>query len=239
MEITINSFEGPLDLLLHLIKETNISIYDIKIDEVTTQYLNYIKNMERFNLNIASEYLTMAAELIEMKSSSLLSNGNKIQDEYEEDPRENLIKRLLEYQNYKNMTPIFKELEQNRKDFFTKEPSNLIDYGVEPIHSLSGDITLNDLLSAFNKFLEKKEAFKPLNTKITTKEYSISIRSEEIKRILEKKQRVEFTELFEILTKEYIVVTFLAILEMTNKQELDIKQSDNFDKIFITLKGCD
>ena len=104
-KVKINEFEGPLDLLLHLIKESNIDIYDIKIADITVQYLDYIKDMESLNLSIASEYLVMAAELIEMKAKLLLPSIKDVDnDEYEEDLKENLIKRLIDYKNYKEIT---------------------------------------------------------------------------------------------------------------------------------------
>ena len=107
-EININEFQGPLDLLLHLIKQSNINIEEISIDEITKQYLNYIQRMEELNLDIASEYLVMAAELIEIKSSSLLPKKDIVEDEFEEDPKEKLINRLLKYEQYKKMTDTFK-----------------------------------------------------------------------------------------------------------------------------------
>ena len=101
--VKINEFEGPLDLLLHLIKESNIKIEDIKIDEITKQYLDYINKMEEMNLDIASEYLVMAAELIEMKSNNLLPKKEEKELVEEEDPKEELIRRLLEYESYKKL----------------------------------------------------------------------------------------------------------------------------------------
>ena len=122
----IDKFEGPLDLLLHLIKEDNIDIYDIKIETITKQYLDYIESMKELNLSVASEYLVMAAELIEMKSKLLLPKKQLEEtDEYEEDPREVLIEKLLIYKRYKEVTSEFKELESSRKMIFTKEPFNL------------------------------------------------------------------------------------------------------------------
>ena len=109
--VKINEFEGPLDLLLHLIKESNIKIEDIKIDEITKQYLDYINKMEEMNLDIASEYLVMAAELIEMKSNNLLPKKEEKELVEEEDPKEELIRRLLEYESYKKMTEVFREYE--------------------------------------------------------------------------------------------------------------------------------
>lgn len=228
---TIDEFSGPLDLLLHLIKQSNIDIYDIKIEEITKQYLDYIHKMEEMNLNIASSYLVMAAELIEMKASMLLPKPEISEDEIEDDPKEKLIQRLLEYQNYKEMTSKFHELEQDRKEYFTKIPSDLEEY--EGHGTLPENIDLSDLLSAFEKFLMKQEAQKPLNTKITTKEYSITERSKQIKDILHKKKKVSFQELFEIRTKSYIVVTFLSILVLAKNREIEITQQHNFEDILL------
>ena len=130
--VTIDNFDGPLDLLLHLIKEEDIDIYDIKIEDITKQYLNYIKRMKELNLEIASEYLVMASELIEMKSKMLLpKKKEQDEDNYEEDPREILIERLLAYKKYKEVTNNFKDLELSRKLILTKEPENLSYYAKE------------------------------------------------------------------------------------------------------------
>lgn len=234
-QITIPEFEGPLDLLLHLIKESNISIFDISIDDITKQYLDYINKMEEMNLNIASEYLVMAAELIEMKSRILLPKNNMDEDEYEEDPKEQLINRLLEYEKYKNITKTFKELEDFRKEVYTKDPDNLLEYQDDQ-ENIDYGVNLDDLLNAFSKFLSEKELDKPLNTKITNKEYSIGKRSVEIRDIIRKKKKVEFKELFDNYSKNYIVVTFLAILNLTRKQEIEIEQENNFKNIYIKGK---
>ena len=122
-KIMIHEFEGPLDLLLHLIKESDIEILDISVEEITKQYMDYIDAMEELNLNIASEYLVMAAELLEMKSIELLPRKKQeLEDDYEEDPKARLIERLLEYKRYKEVTPELKELEENRKQVYTTEP---------------------------------------------------------------------------------------------------------------------
>lgn len=231
--VTIDKFSGPLDLLLHLIKKSNIEIYDIKVEDVTKQYLDYIKKMEEMNLNIASSYLVMAAELIEIKASMLLPKPVLESDEYEEDPKERLIKRLIEYQNYKEISNKFKELELDRQEYYTKEAMDLTDF--ETNTKLSEDVTLTDLLDAFQKFLNRKEVTKPLNTKITTKEYSIQQRSKEIKDFIKKNKKVTFTQLFEVRTKSYVVVTFLSILALAKNKEITIEQDNNFDEI--TLCG--
>lgn len=233
-KITLPEFDGPLDLLLHLIKQSDINICDISIVDITKQYLDYIEKMEEMNLDIASEYLVMAAELVEMKSKVLLPSQEDNEEE-EENPREQLINRLLEYQAYKESTSVFKELESARKEVLTREPSDLLEFTDESKCQDYG-ITLEDLLEAFQKFLASKEFQKPLNTKIANKEYSIGKRCVEIRDILRVKKQISFEDLFEIPTKEYIVVTFLAILSMSKKQEISIEQSKNFDNIVIKEK---
>jgi len=235
-KIEIPEFEGPLDLLLHLIKQSDIDIQNISIEKITKQYLDYINMMEKMNLNIASEYLVMAAELIEIKAMSLLPKQDIIDDDFEEDPKEKLIRRLLEYEQYKNVTNDFKKLEEFRHEIYTKEPNTLLEYK-ENNNDTDFGVNLNDLLEAFSKLIEQKDLAKPLNTKITNKEYSVGKRCYEIRNILKKRTKVEFKELFEDFSKEYIVVTFLAILSMSRKQEIQIEQEDNFKSIIIKEKG--
>lgn len=226
----INEFEGPLDLLLHLIKKSNIDIYDISLSDITDQYLEYIHQMEELNLDIASEYLVMATELLEYKSRSLLPK--KIEDDKEEeDPKEELIKRLVDYKKYKEITSEFKKLEDIRSEIYTKTPSNINEYDEKVINN--SELSVNDLISAFKKFIDRKEYEKPLNTKITTKELSVSDRIIKIKEILKTKNEVNFIDLFDELTKDYVVVTFLSILEMSKNKEIEIKQDNNFGNIII------
>lgn len=234
--IELDQFEGPLDLLLHLIKESNIDIFDINLEDITNQYLNYIHKIDEMNLNIASEYLVMAAELIEMKSRNLLPKKEELgEDEYEEDPREELIRRLIEYKNYKEITPALHDMELNRNQYFTKIPSLEVT-GIDMSTQLSEDINMDKLMDAFNNFLKRKELSKPLNTKITTKEYSVSKRSYEIREILKHKDKVKFDELFDFYSKDYLVVTFLSILNMAKNKELYIEQTNNFDELFISAR---
>lgn len=233
--VTIDNFSGPLDLLLHLIKQSNIDIYDIKIEEITKQYLDYIETMSNMNLDIASSYLVMASELIEMKSSYLLPKKEKEVDEYEEDPKERLIKRLVEYKNYKEAIEKFHELEVDRQNYYTKPSSELSDF--EKSNKLPTDVDLSDLLDAFSKFLSRKEIEKPLNTKIINKEYSIQERSSEIKNLIKKSKKVSFNDLFTVRTRSYIVITFLSILSLAKNNEINIKQDNNFDEILLCEVG--
>ena len=236
LDLKINEFEGPLDLLLHLIKESKMNIFDIKIEEITNQYLKYIETQEKMNLEIDSEYLVLASELIEIKSRMLLPNKKDMdEDEYEEDLRENLINRLIEYKKYKDMIDTFKVLEEERQDIFTKEPINLSEYRTEEVTN-DGGLSLDDLLNALNNFLKRKEDEKPISTKITKKEISVKDRTVQIRNILSKKKKVSFYDLFEVKTKEYVVVTFLSILEMAKYGEINIVQEGNFDNIVVNLK---
>ena len=233
-EVNIDGFDGPLDLLLHLIKKSNIDIVDVNINDITKQYLDYINKMEELNLDIASEYLVMAAELLEIKSNSLLPKP-EVEEEEEEDPRERLIRRLLEYEQYKKVTEEFKEFELKRQDVFTREPDSLDEFKSE--EQIDYGVNLNDLLEAFKSFISEKENDKPLNTKITNKEYSITKRCYEIKNILKKKKKVNFVELFEVYNRGYVVITFLSILSMARSGDIVIEQESNFNNIVIKEKG--
>lgn len=229
-KFTINDFEGPLDLLLHLIKESNINICDINIVEITEQYLNFIEKEQNLNLNIASEYLIMAAELIEIKSKMLLPKQEKNIDE-EIDIKENLINKLIEYNKYKGIIPQLKELNNERNTIYTKSPENLDYLEKEKVNNESSELHI--LLDAFNKFLNEQKDNEPLKTTVTKKEYSIEKRNKEIKNILRKKNIINFIELFDTVSKEYIVITFLSILDLAKKNEIIIEQDKNFKNIIL------
>ena len=232
--IKIDEFEGPLDLLLHLIKEANIDIKDIEINEITKQYLDYINKMEELNINVAASYLVMAAELMEIKSKSLLPTTENDENDEEDETisKENLINRLLEYEKYKNMVNTFKDMESNRSNIYVKAPERISNY-VDSVITNNGDTNIDDLVEAFKKFLERVDREKPITTKITNKEYSVKDRKKGIRNILKEKKHVLFTELFEERTTGYIIVTFLSILEMVKDHEVIIKQDINFKDITI------
>lgn len=237
MDYKINEFEGPLDLLLHLIKQSEVNICDINIVDIAKQYMDFINKMEEMNLNVASEYLIMAAELMEIKSQILLPKKEmQYEDEYEEDPREQLINRLLEYEKYKNITSSFRKYEQERQYIHSKEPYDLSQL-ITRTNELDETFDIDDLVDALNKMLARKELDKPLNTKIATKEYSVHERTNQIRNLLKDRKKLEFTELFEIRTKDFVVVTFLSILSMARNQEINISQDKNFGNIFLEERG--
>ena len=230
-DFKINEFEGPLDLLLHLIKINEMNIMDIQIEEITKQYVDYLKSQEKLNIEIASEYLVMASELMEIKSKMLLPNEKMDEEEEEIDPREELIQSLLEYEAYKKLSQVLEEKNENRSYIYTKLPENINNY-VEDI-DITNEGEIEDLINAFKLFLDRKSKSKPLKTRVTVKEISVSSRCLEIRSVLKTKKKVSFFDLFSIDSKEYIVATFLAILEMCKNKELKIKQDNNFEDIIV------
>lgn len=234
-KVMINEFEGPLDLLLSLVKKSDVSIYDISISDITDQYLEYINEMEKRSLNVSSEYLVMAAELLEIKSNMLLPNHES--SEEEEDPKEELINKLLLYKHFKEVSSKLRDLESERNLMYSKMPSDISEFKEEIIIEADDSISLDLLVQAFSDFLNRKDDEKPLHTKITSKEYSVTERSFEIKKILKARGKIEFSELFDFLNKDYIIVTFLSILNLSRNQEIVISQDNNFDKIVLMIKG--
>ena len=177
----------------------------------------------------------MAAELMDIKYKSLLPHEEETIDEDEESvSREGLINKLIEYKKYKEMTGTFKEMEASRHEIYIKSPEKVSNY-VDNYIENTGDIGVSDLVDAFKKYLERKEKEKPVTTKITSKEYSVKDRKESIRKILKEKKNVKFSELFEDNSIQYIIVTFLGILEMTKEKEIILKQDKNFSDISISL----
>ena len=225
-DISLDNFQGPMDLLLHLIKKKKMNIMDIKLEIIIDEYLDYIKKQEQLNLNIASSYLVMASELIEIKSRMLLPSS---QEEEEEDLKENLINRLIEYEKYKEMIPTFKDLELERNNYKTKSPTSILEY--KTVEKIESDLTIDDLVNVYKKFLERLEDEKPINTKVTKREISVDSQIKRIRDIFKINKKINFLDLFEKKSKDYIIVTFLAILEMSSKKEIKIVQENNFAEI--------
>ena len=148
---SINDFEGPLDLLLHLIKVNKMEIQDINVESITNQYMSFINKMKEESIDIASEYLVMASELVHLKSKMLVNVKDDESDIYEINSVEDLQEKLLEYERIKEITNTFKDLELNRQEVYTKLPTNLNEYKKDI--PLDSNITLDDLINAFESFL--------------------------------------------------------------------------------------
>lgn len=240
-QVKIDAFEGPLDLLLHLINRLEIDIYDIPVAQITEQYLIYIKNMSELKLDVASEFLVMAATLLAIKSRMLLPKHEEVFDEenadisYEEDPRDELVERLIEYRKYKEAAQDLKSMEEERGLMYTKAPSDLSDFAKEKQPERTEiDVSLYDMLAALQKLMRRKKLQRPMATKITRQEISIEKRMTEImEELIKVKVRKNFKDLFPFPEKEHIVVTFLAILELIKRKEIDVEQLENFGEIFV------
>lgn len=231
---TTADFEGPLDLLLHLVKESKMDIYEINIHEIINQYLDFIHSLEEKNIDVASEYLVMAAELIHLKSKLLVNRHEEENedDEFSFNSEEDLKNKLLEYEKYKEITKNFQELEEKRSEVYTKLPESLNEY-LDSTGFIKGELSVEDLFNAYQLFIERQKLDKPLNTKITKRELSVDDKIKDIRSILKKRQKVNFIELFTELTKENIVVTFLSILEMSKNNEITLTQEASFSPIMI------
>ncbi len=233
--IDIDNFHGPLDLLLHLVRSTEMDIYEIDTSMIIEEYLNYISKMQDLNIDIASEFLVMAATLVHLKSKMLIGSTEDKEEqdsEFEINSEDELKKRIIEYEKYKNMTEVFKELEEKRSDFFTKEPVSLKEYSQVGLKN-DGSVTVEDLVNALLAYQERMNEQKPIHTKITKKELSVEDRIVSIKDKLKKVKKVNFLDLFEEVTKEYLIVTFLAILQMNKNDEINIYQEQNFGNIVV------
>ena len=233
--IDINDFHGPLDLLLHLVKRKEKDIYEISTNVIIEEYLDYINKMQDLNIDVASEFLVMAASLIHLKSRMLLGiteEKDEEENEFSIQNEDDLKSKIIEYEKYKNMTDVFKSLEEKRGEFYTKSPVSLKEFSEQKI-SNDGSLTLDDLIKAFLDYKERINYQKPINTKITRKEISIENRMNYIKKRLEIKGKVDFFDLFENPSKEYMIVTFLAILQMSKNDEIFIYQENNFSNILV------
>ncbi len=239
LKIHIENFDGPMDLLLHLVKSTKLDIYAIQMSEIIESYLTYISTLQQLNIDVGSEFLLMASTLIHLKSKKLIGKTEEedtSEDEFNIQSEDDLKARILEYEKYKNITENFHSLEEKRKDIYTKVPTNLKQF--EQKSELVGDgVTIDDLVEAFLNIQARLHYKEPVETKITKKEISIEDRVRKIRDYLKIKKRVFFEELFDVPTKEYIIATFLAILEMSKAKEIRLFQEKNFKQIEVESVG--
>ena len=233
-KVTIDQFEGPLDLMLHLIKENKLDLFDLDIDVLTGQYLIYLDSMDQLHLEIASEYLVELATLIEYKSKRLLPKDESVLDEdLEEDPKDRLVRRLLEYQQYKEVSSSFKQLYEDRQKQMTKPLSLVVNEWINDTSDVHIEGNAYDLVKAMNRCLRRMSFTKPLETKFTKKELSLEERSLQIKARLSSLPK---TFSFETLIDDCedvtsVIVTFLAILDLASLHTLTFTTDDN-DNIY-------
>ena len=221
--VHLQNFEGPLDLLLHLIKTNEVSIYDIPITLVTAQYLEYIDLMQELNLDVAGEFLVMAATLIHIKSRMLLPRPDPTQEDPEEDPREALVRRLLEHQKFKAAAELLHERETLRSAQWTRPDGPIAEIAGEPPEP-EIEVDLFSLISAFKSVVERQK----LRPKIylPAEQIPIEARIEQLMERLSETEACGFEDLFEdVQSRSGLVVTFLALLEMIRLKLIRVFQS--------------
>lgn len=244
LEFKLQVFEGPLDLLLHLLDKNKVSIYDIPIVEITNQYMEYIRQMQKHDLNVVSEFMVMAATLLDIKSKMLLP-ADPTEEEDEEDPRAELVQQLLEYKLYKCMAFELKDRQVDASHIFYKEPTvpeEVLAY-TPPIDTkeLVSDLTLNQLNDIFKSVLKRqKDKIDPIRSKfgeIRKEEVSLEDKMGYLSEYAGQHKNFSFRQLLEKQSsKMEVIVTFLAILELMKSGKILISQEHTFDDILIESK---
>lgn len=238
-KIKINDFEGPFDLLLHLIKKNQMSIYNIKIYEITNQYLNYLNEMKEMDLEITSEFIVVAATLIEIKSKHLLPKPKKEEAEDEEDTEKNLLEKLILYKKIKNVSVFFKERYTSSGEVYSKKPEVIEE--IKDNHKnedILKNLNLLQLYAMFNNLLEiynnKQNRANVIQKRIFVDKYKIEDKLDFIMDKITNEHINSFRELVDKCEcKMECIVTFLALLEMIKQRMVKVYQSDNFQNILI------
>ncbi len=242
--VKLQVFEGPLDLLLHLIDKNKVNIYDIPIVEITNQYLEYVNQMDRQDLDVVSEFLVMAATLLDIKSKMLLPKEVK-EDGEEEDPREELVQKLLEYKMYKYMSYELRDRELDAEKTFYKKPTvpDEVAKYEQPVNldELLDGLTLVTLNQIFQQVMKRREdKVDPIRSKfqnIEQEEVSLPDKITFIRDYVKEKKKFSFRKLLESQhSKMHVIVSFLAILELMKMGEIMIEQKELFDDILIMEK---
>ncbi len=241
----LETFEGPLDLLLHLIDKAEIDIHEVSISEITVQYMDYLHAMQELELEVTSEFLVMAATLLAMKSKQLLPKPPPVfeedvyegWDDYNLDPRDELIQKLIEYRKYKQIAEQLRDKEFERSLVFTREPEDMTPYqsqqAINPVEGLH----ITDLIKAFQKAL-KRAARRNMSATVHRDEISVKDRIADIVEVLRQYETVQFSRLIQSsMSKHAVVVTFLAILELMKMKHIRCFQHEVFDDIVIHWRG--
>ncbi|NLY43826.1 MAG: segregation/condensation protein A [Clostridiaceae bacterium] len=218
-------FEGPLDLLLHLIEKNKVNIYDIPIAEITSQYFEYLECASQMDLELSSEFIVLAAQLLYIKSKMLLPRHcDQEAEENEEDPRQELVERLLEYKKYKNATAFLEEREKKYKKIFYKNPD------VIEVSEQSLFLSINDLVDAFYSAVLRKQRENPVqrpyfNNVLNKEEVSVNDKMKDILQIVITKKEIRFIDIFKKMTsKSEIIASFLAVLELIKLNKIIAEQ---------------
>lgn len=238
INLKINDFEGPLDILLHLIKKNEMDIYDIKIFDITNQYLDVLKKMKELDLEIASEFVIMAATLLEIKSKTLLPKSkNEEEDDDSNDPRKQLIERLIEYKKYKAVAAHLRSLEGRFSNSYTKRPE-IIDDKKDQFSNGLKDLDLNRLYSLYIKLIEnyneKMNPVEKLQNHIPVDTYKVEDKIQYLMSYSSIGEQYRFSHILKgCKCKIEMVVTFLALLELIKQKSFKVLQTNNYGEIFL------
>ena len=240
LSIKVTNFEGPFDLLLHLIKKNEMDIYDINIFEITNQYLEYLKSMKEMDLEVTSEFIVIAATLIEIKSKHLLpQNKKECSEDEENDTEKELLNKLVEYRKYKVIAENLRVLEQSAGIMFSKKPEIIEeDSKNDKETDFLKNITIFDLYNLCNnlmqEYIDKMNTDNVINKKILVDEYKIEDKMEELKQKLDCFGKIYFTKLiYGYSSKLEVIVTFLALLELIKIRRVRVIQESNFKDIYL------
>ena len=238
-KVKLDVFEGPLDLLLYLVRKDEVDIYDISIERITKQYLEYLEAMESIDVEIGGEFIVMAANLLYIKSRTLLPvdlQGPVEEEGEEEDPRWELIRQLIEYKKFKEAAGDLRDREELRTKLFGRTPSAPPPDGGATL--LAGEVGALDLISAFQRVLERLEKRKGAEREIEADRFTVSEKIEYVLKILPENEPLKFEELFAgQTTRGELVATFLALLELVRLRHVQVEQDGAFGDILLRRRG--
>ena len=239
-KIKLDVFEGPFDLLVYLIENARMSVYDIQVSEITNQYLEYLEHMQALDVNVATEFMVLAAALIELKSKMLLPRIKPEGDGVmEEDPRTELVEKILEYKRFKSAAELLERQEEMNQRIFIKPKEDLTPYTKEADEYLNLD--LGQFVKAFHLFLQKKkklEEIKKNYARIERQKITIESKIDFIRDLfrLRDRRKLSFLELLTPESKRYdVVLTFVSMLEMIRQKSIYVRQNVNFGEIVLGI----
>ena len=238
-KVKLDQFEGPFDLLVYLIEHAQMSIYDIRVSQITTQYLDYIEQMKKQDIAVGSEFMVLAAMLIELKSRMLLPWPKVAEGTEEvEDPRKELVQKLLEYKKFKRASELLADQEERMLHIYTKPQEDLTEYTKQPDEILNMD--LNQFVKAFHLFLIRKrrlEEVRKTYARVERQRMTIENRIQQMKDRLLERERLTFRELLMGATSRYdVVVTFMSLLELLKQHAVTAQQDVRYGEITVSLQ---
>jgi segregation and condensation protein A len=238
-QVKLDVFEGPLDLLLYLVRRDEVDIYDIEIGRITRQYLEYLEAMESIDVEIGGEFIVMAANLLYLKSRTLLPvdlQGPAEEEGEDEDPRWELIRQLIEYKKFKEAAGDLRDREELAARLFGRSPSAPAPDGGATL--LAGEVGALDLIAAFQRVLARLDKKKGAEREIEADRFTVSEKIEFVLRVLPQTEPLRFEELFAGQhTRGEIVATFLALLELVRLRHVLVEQTDAFGEIMLRRRG--